>query len=130
MARRVGYQVAQRGGVLISGGLGGVMEASCEGAKAGGGITIGILPGTEKRDANPFVDFPIPTGFGEARNLVIIRTADILVAIGKSFGTLSEIAFALKMGKEIIGIETFDLEGVYQAKSPEEAVALIFSHKR
>lgn len=102
------------------------MEASSKGAKSGGGITIGILPSVRKSDANPYVDFPIPTGFGEARNLIICRTADSLIAIGRSYGTLSEIAFALKIGKEVIGIRSYEIEGIKVVSAPDEAVALAF----
>lgn len=135
LAKEVGSLIAQKGGVLITGGLGGVMEASCQGAKAAGGITIGILPSKDKTSANPYCDFPIATGLGEARNLIIITTADSLIAIGKSWGTLSEIAFALKMGKRVIGLKSFsprgeatgNLEGIIKVNTPKEAVKMAFS---
>jgi len=110
----------------VTGGMGGVMSASCRGAKAGGGTTIGILPTSERSEANPYCDFLIPTGFGEGRNLIIVRTADSLIAIGKSWGTLSEIAFALKMKKKVIGLKTFSLKGLVKAKNPKEAVGKAF----
>ncbi|MEO0098826.1 MAG: TIGR00725 family protein [candidate division WOR-3 bacterium] len=129
LAKEVGFLIAQKGGVLITGGLGGVMEASCQGAKAAGGITIGILPTKDKTSANPYCDFPIATGLGEARNLIIIATADALIAIGKSWGTLSEISFALKMKKRVIGLKTFNLKGIIKVETPKEAVRKAFSNE-
>jgi uncharacterized protein (TIGR00725 family) len=108
--------------VLVCGGLGGVMEAACTGAKGGGGTTIGILPGTDRAAANPFVDFAIPTGLGEARNALVVRAADALIAIGGGYGTLSEIAFALKAGKPVVGLGTWEIEGVEIVESPAAAV--------
>lgn len=125
LARKVGKGIAEMGAVLVCGGLGGVMSAACEGVKEKEGLTIGILPGTEKIEANPFVDIAIATGLGEARNLIIIRTADVLVAIGGSYGTLSEIGFALKMGKRVIGLHTWQIEGIIQAESIEQVLELI-----
>lgn len=126
LAEEVGYLIAQRGGILVCGGLAGVMEAACKGAKSAGGVTIGILPSVSKSDANPYVDFAIPTGLGEARNLIICRTADSLIAIGRSLGTLTEVAFALKIGKKVIGINTYGVEGITVASSPQQAVELAF----
>jgi uncharacterized protein (TIGR00725 family) len=126
-AEEVGYQIAQRKAILICGGLGGVMEAACRGAKKEGGTTIGVLPGTNKADANRFVDIPIVTGIGEARNSIIVRTADALIAIGGKYGTLSEIAFALAFGKPIVGLHTWQgIDGIIQSASPAEAVETIF----
>jgi uncharacterized protein (TIGR00725 family) len=121
-AERVGRIIAKRGALLVCGGLGGVMEAAARGAKTEGGTTIGILPQQEKEAANPFIDIPVATGFGEGRNVVIVRTADALIAIGGEYGTLSEIAFALKMGKTVIGLGTWDIKGVVKAASEEDAV--------
>jgi uncharacterized protein (TIGR00725 family) len=121
-AERVGRIIAKRGALLVCGGLGGVMEAAARGAKTEGGTTIGILPQQEKEAANPFIDIPVATGFGEGRNVVIVRTADALIAIGGEYGTLSEIAFALKMGKTVIGLDTWDIKGVVKAASEEDAV--------
>jgi len=98
------------------------MEAACRGAKDAGGTTIGILSGTDRAAANPFVDFAIPTGLGEARNALVVQTADALIAIGGEYGTLSEIAFALKAGKPVAGLGTWDVEGLTVVDSPEAAV--------
>lgn len=126
-ALKTGGLIAKRGALLVCGGLSGVMEAACKGAKSGGGITIGILPGRNKKSANVFVDIAVPTGMSEARNAVIVNMADALVAIDGKEGTLSEIAFALKQKKIVVGIETFELRGIMKAKSPEDAVEKVFS---
>jgi uncharacterized protein (TIGR00725 family) len=122
MAEETGRLIAGNGFTLISGGMSGVMEASAKGAKEEGGTTIGILPHTDRHEANSYIDIPIATGFGEGRNLVIIRTADILIAIDGEYGTLSEIAFALKMKKPVIGLRTWDIPGIIKAETPIEAV--------
>ena len=98
------------------------MEAACRGAKDAGGTTIGILPGVDRRAANPFVDFAIPTGLGEARNALVVRAADGLIAVGGAYGTLSEIAFALKAGKPVAGLGSWEVEGLTVVDSPEAAV--------
>jgi uncharacterized protein (TIGR00725 family) len=121
-AERVGGELARRGAVLVCGGLGGVMEAACRGAKSEGGVTLGILPGSDRRQANRFVDLAVPTGFGEARNALVVRAADALVAVGGAYGTLSEIALALKAGKPVVGLGTWVVDGVVPAESPEAAV--------
>jgi uncharacterized protein (TIGR00725 family) len=108
-AETVGRELAKRGVVLVCGGLGGVMEAACRGAAAEQGITVGILPGTDPDSANPYVQIRITTGLGEARNVVIIRSAHAVIAIDGEYGTLSEIAFALKNGKPVIGLNTWEL---------------------
>ncbi len=127
LARQVGEGIARRGAVLICGGRGGVMEAACEGAKAGGGLTIGILPGESAAEANAFVDLKIVTGLLDARNVIIARTADALIAIDGSHGTLSEIAFGLKFGKIVIGLHLeFAVPGVISAATPAEAVQWAF----
>ena len=100
------------------------MAAACRGAQAAGGMTIGILPGPDRGEANSWVDVAVATGLGEARNLAIIRTADALVAIDGSHGTLSEIGFALKMGRRVIGLHTWDVEGVEMVETPDVAVAM------
>ena len=130
-AEEVGRRIAEAGAVLVCGGLGGVMEAACRGARAAGGTTIGILPGTDRLEANDFVEVAIPTGIGEARNAIVVGTADAVVAVGGEFGTLSEIALALKAGRAVIGLDTWELarrgipvDGVRPATGPEEAVAL------
>lgn len=125
-AEEVGRLIAKRGALLVCGGLYGVMEAAARGAKAEGGITVGILPRLDKADANPYIDVPIATGFGEGRNVLIVRSADALIAIGGEYGTLSEIAFALKTGKPVIGIGTWDIKGIIKAGSPEDAVNKAF----
>jgi uncharacterized protein (TIGR00725 family) len=112
--------------VLVCGGLGGAMEAACEGAKAAGGTTVGILPGADRGAANPFVDIAVPTGLGEARNALVVRAADVLIAVGGGYGTLSEVALALRAGKPVIGLDTWGIDGVRVASSPEEAVTAAF----
>lgn len=126
-AETVGRLIAKRGALLVCGGLGGVMEAAAKGAKAEGGTTVGILPQTEKESSNPYIDIPVATGFGEGRNVVIVRTADALIAVGGEYGTLSEIAFALKMGKIVVGLNTWDIKGVIKAANEEEAVERAFN---
>lgn len=106
-AEEIGRLIAAAGDVLICGGLSGVMEAACRGAKAAGGVTIGVLPGSNRAQANRYVDYAIATGLGEARNVLIVLSADALVAIGGGFGTLSEIGHALRSGKPVIGLGTW-----------------------
>jgi uncharacterized protein (TIGR00725 family) len=101
------------------------MEAACRGARESGGMTVGILPGTDRSDANPHVVIAIPTGLGEARNALVVRAADALISIGGGYGTLSEIAFALKAGKRVVGLGTWDVEGVEPAGSPDSAVEAV-----
>jgi uncharacterized protein (TIGR00725 family) len=122
IAGDVGRIVARRKAILICGGLGGVMEAAARGAKAEGGITVGILPQNHKQNANPYIDIAIATGFGEGRNVIIVRSADAMIAVGGEYGTLSEIAFGLKMNKPVIGIATWDIGGIVKADSAEDAV--------
>ena len=110
IAREVGRYVARSGAVLVCGGLGGVMEQACRGAREEGGTTIGVLPTGSRQDANPYVDFSIVTGLGEARNSVVARSSDGLVAVGGSYGTLSEIAFALKLCKPVAAINSWKLQ--------------------
>ena len=124
-AQEVGRLVAQAGAVLVCGGMGGVMEAACLGARQAGGTTVGILPGSDRSEGNRFLTVAVATGLGEARNLAIIRTADVLIAVGGSYGTLSEIGFALKMGKRVIGIETWKIGGIEMAATPEQALRLV-----
>ena len=121
-AEQVGRELASRGVVLVCGGLGGVMEAACRGAKEAGGTTVGILPGTDRSAANPFVDVAIATGLGEGRNALVVRAADAVIAIGGGYGTLSEIALALKAEKRVVGLGTWEIEGVEPAGSPVAAV--------
>jgi uncharacterized protein (TIGR00725 family) len=121
MAYAVGRLIAGNGAVLVCGGLGGVMEAACRGAKEVGGTTVGILPGTE--GGNPYLDITIRTGLGHARNVLVVLSADAVIAIGGSHGTLSEIAIALKSKRTVCGINTWDIEGVIPCRTPEEAVS-------
>ena len=102
------------------------MEAASRGAKSEGGITVGILPQNDSRDANQFIDIPIVTGLGIGRNVIIARTADALIAVGGAYGTLSEIAFALQMGKPVAGINTWDIKGVISVENAAEAVERVF----
>jgi len=124
IAEQVGGRLAAAGAVLVCGGLGGVMEAACRGAKSKRGMTIGLLPGLDRSAANGWVDVAIPTGLGELRNGLIVRACDALIAIGGGEGTLSEIALALRDGRPVIGIGTFEVGAVVQVASAEEAAAL------
>lgn len=115
----------------MCGGLGGVMEAACRGARAQGGLTIGFLPGSDRSEANEFVDVAIPTGMGEMRNALIVRAADAVIAVSGEFGTLSEIGLALKLGKRVVGVSTWELsrrgevsDAILVADSAAEAVRL------
>src|SRR3954469_23483518 len=108
-AERVGAELARGGAVVVCGGLGGVMEAACRGAKNAGGTTLGILPGSDRAAANDWVDVAVPTGLGEARNALVVRAADSVVAVAGGYGTLSEIALALKAGKTVVGVGTWEL---------------------
>lgn len=121
-AEEVGRLIARKGLTLVCGGLRGVMEAASRGAKSEGGLTVGILPQNDSKEANPFIDIPIVTGLGIGRNVIIARTADALIAVGGEYGTLSEIAFALQLGKPVVGIKTWDIKGVINAENAEEAV--------
>ncbi|MGB7061572.1 MAG: TIGR00725 family protein [Candidatus Zixiibacteriota bacterium] len=124
-AEKVGERIAQAGAVLVCGGLGGVMEAAAKGAKSQSGITVGILPGVDKAQANPHIDFPIVTGLGEGRNLLVVRNSDVLIAFPGKFGTLSEIAFALKIGKPVVGLSTWNVSGeIIKAGNAQEAVSM------
>ncbi len=127
LAVTAGAAIAQRGGVVVCGGLGGVMEAVCKGAVEAGGVTIGILPGDSPDTANPYVTVPIATGMGIARNSIIVRTADVCLAIDGKYGTLSEIAYALQLEKKVVTLQSWDaIPGVIPATSVEEAMQLLF----
>jgi uncharacterized protein (TIGR00725 family) len=137
LAEAIGAEVAAAGAVLVCGGLGGVMTAACRGAHARGGITIGILPSSRREDANPYVTYAIPTGLGHARNILVARTAQAIIAVGGRFGTLSEIAFAKIEGIPVIGLQTWELkrEGmredpIQRARDPKEAVAMALEAAR
>jgi len=121
-AEAVGRLLAERGVVVVCGGLGGVMAAACRGAKAAGGVTVGILPGADRRGANRWVDVAVATGMGEARNAVVVRTADAVLAVSGGYGTLSEIALALRLGRPVVTLGSWDIEGAHGAEDPHDAV--------
>lgn len=118
LAETVGKLLAERGAIIICGGLGGVMEAACRGAKLKGGMTIGILPGEDSSAANPYIDIPIVTGVGYARNMAVVKSAQAVIAVGGSYGTLSEISYALKKGTPVIGLNTWTLSRNGQERDP------------
>jgi uncharacterized protein (TIGR00725 family) len=129
MAEEVGRLLAEAGAIIVCGGLGGVMEAASRGAARAGGTVIGILPGLDRSAANPYLTVSIPTGMGEMRNTLIVRSADVLIATAGEFGTLSEIAFALKTGVPVVGLDTWELgkggtlvDAFARADSPADAV--------
>jgi uncharacterized protein (TIGR00725 family) len=123
LAREVGLEIGKRGWVLVCGGLGGVMEASARGCTEAGGLTVGILPGLEKASANAYIKIPLPTGLGEGRNLLVVRAAEVLISIAGGYGTLAEIALALKMDKPVIGLETWpDIPGIRYVSDCREAM--------
>jgi uncharacterized protein (TIGR00725 family) len=131
LAEEIGRGIAENDGILICGGLGGVMEMACKGAKEANGLTVGVLPTMNPEDANPYVDVRIPTGMGYARNVIIALASDALIAIGGKYGTLSEISHALNLGKKVIGLRTWNLELIDQqcenfitAEDAEKAVQL------
>jgi uncharacterized protein (TIGR00725 family) len=126
----VGRGIAEAGMVLVCGGMGGVMEAAAGGCADAGGRSVGILPGDSRLDANPYVTIAVATGLGEARNAIVVRTADAVIAVHGEFGTLSEIALALKMGKPVVGIGTWELgkegepvDAIVRAVDAKDAVA-------
>ncbi len=123
IAEHVGELVAKNGAILISGGLTGVMEAASRGAKSAGGLVVGILPGASKADSNPYVDVIILTEMGHARNAIIARSSDCLIAIAGGYGTLSEVALALKIGKPVVTLTSpWNIQGTVETYTPEEAV--------
>lgn len=134
-AEEVGRRLAQAGAAVVCGGLGGVMEAACRGAKSAGGLTIGVLPGRRRADANRWVDVAIPTGMGETRNALVVLSADAVVAVGGEHGTLSEVAFGLKLGRPVVGLRTWRLvrgdgaadESIVPAEDPQAAVAVVLA---
>jgi uncharacterized protein (TIGR00725 family) len=131
LAGEVGEGIAKAGAVLVCGGMGGVMEAACKGAKKQNGTTVGILPGTDKSQANAFVDYPIATGLGEGRNLLVVRNSDAVIALPGEFGTLSEIAFSLRLGKPVVGLSTWQVsDKIMQAKNAAEAVSIALDRAR
>ncbi|UCD34278.1 MAG: TIGR00725 family protein [Nitrospiraceae bacterium] len=131
IAEEVGRLAAEKKAIIITGGLGGVMEAASKGASRAGGITVGILPGFDRREANPYVSVPVATGLSHARNVIVARSADAVIAVSGEYGTLSEIAIALKLGKPVIALHSWDtISGVIRADSPEEAVRRAFELAR
>ncbi len=134
IAEAVGRELAKRGAILVCGGMGGVMAAACRGAIAAGGVTVGILPGDSRHTANPYVLIPIVTGIGYARNVIVVKSAEAVIAIGGSYGTLSEISYALQSGLPVIGLNTWSMSrngqpdnSIVLAKTPVEAVNRAFS---
>jgi uncharacterized protein (TIGR00725 family) len=129
-AEAIGAGLARAGAVLVCGGLGGVMHAAARGCEGAGGVAVGILPGDDRDPGSPHLTVAISTGMGETRNAVIVRTSDAVIAISGEFGTLSEVAFALKLGKPVVGLGTWELskrgrpvEAIHRVETPEEAVA-------
>jgi len=129
LAEQVGAELARRGATLICGGLGGVMAAACKGARSAGGTTVGILPGNRREDANPYVDIPIVTTLGEARNVIVVCSGQAVIAIAGKYGTLSEIAYALRNSIPVVGLNTWSLSkdgqmdgSVIVAQNAREAV--------
>ena len=129
LAEEVGRELARQGVILVCGGLGGIMAAACRGASSEGGVTIGILPGGSRQAANPYVQIPIVTNLGEARNVVLVKSAEAVIAIGGGYGTLSEIGHALRNGLPVVGLNTWSLSrndqsdnSIILAQDPVEAV--------
>ncbi|MBM3246076.1 MAG: TIGR00725 family protein [Candidatus Omnitrophica bacterium] len=122
IAQELGKKLVKVVDILVSGGLSGTMKAVCSGFKAAGGLTIGIIPSYDKKDANEFVDIVVPTGLGLARNVLVVQAGDIVVALPGEYGTLSEIAYCLQFGKPVISLASWDLPGVIKVKTVEEAI--------
>lgn len=134
LAEDVGAGVARAGALLVCGGLDGVMAAASKGARAAGGQVVGVLPGTDRAEANPYVTVAIPTGMGELRNALVVRAADAVIAVGGGYGTLSEIGFALKTGRPVAGLQTWEVrrsgvvdEGVIVVSTAADAVAAVLA---
>lgn len=126
LAYRIGKLLGERGAIIYTGGLGGVMEGASRGAYEVGALTVGILPGNKAEEANPYVRVPVVTNMGEGRNVILVRCAEVVVAISGGYGTLSEIALALKMWKPVIGLKTWEnIPGVIYVGSPEEVLAKV-----
>jgi uncharacterized protein (TIGR00725 family) len=128
VAEEVGKLLAEAGAIVVTGGRTGVMEAASKGAREAGGVTLGILPGADRRQANPWVAVAVPTGMGEARNALVARAADAVIAVGGAWGTLSEIALARKAGKPVVGVDSWDLDEVERVDTAAEAAAAVL-HK-
>jgi hypothetical protein len=127
-AEEVGALLAAAGAVVVTGGLGGAMEAACRGARSKRGVTVGLLPGTDRGAANGWVQVAVATGLGELRNGLIVRAVDAVVAVGGGAGTLSEIALGLRLGKPVVGLGTWDVQGVEQAASAADAAERALRH--
>ena len=121
-AQELGKKLAKVVGILVCGGLSGTMKAACQGFKTAGGVTIGIIPSYNKNDANEYVDIVIPSGLGLARNVVVVKSADVVVALPGEAGTLSEIAYCLQFGIPVISLGSWDINGVIKLKTVDEAV--------
>jgi hypothetical protein len=125
LAYEVGRELARRGAIVICGGLGGVMAAAARGVEEAGGVSIGILPHADRQQANPHLTYAIPTNLGHARNMIIVHAADAVIAVGGGYGTISEAAIALKLGKPVVALAVaWELSGIKRAASPEEAANL------
>ena len=125
LAKELGYNLAKVVDILVCGGLSGTMRAICQGFKAGGGITLGIIPSYNKSDANAYVDIVIPTGLGLARNVLVVKSADIVIALPGKAGTLSEIAYALQFGIPVISLQSWDIPGVIKTQTIRQAIARV-----
>lgn len=125
IAIELGKNIAKMGSILVCGGLSGVMEAVSKGAKQAGGLTVGILPGTNKKDANPYIDVSLATGIGYARNTIVVGVADVVIALPGESGTLSEIGFALNKGKPVIDMGGWEVPGMIKAESVKQAMEVI-----
>ncbi|MBU1929852.1 MAG: TIGR00725 family protein [Candidatus Omnitrophica bacterium] len=123
LAHNLGKKIAKVADILVSGGLSGTMMAVCQGFKAGGGLTLGIIPGYNKCDANQFVDIVIPTGLGLARNILVVKSADVVIALPGESGTLSEIAYCLQFGIPVISLKSWDIPGVIKVNTVKAAVS-------
>ena len=126
IARNLGFEIGKKSWTLVCGGLGGVMEGAAKGCREAGGLTVGLLPGLDRKSANPYITVPLPTGLGDGRNLLIVRCSDVIVSLAGSYGTLSEIALGLKGGKPVIGLKTWDaIPGVQYAQDYGEAIEMV-----
>lgn len=126
-AHDVGKRVAERGGIVVCGGLGGIMEAAARGATEAGGVAIGVLPDEDRRRANEYLSYSVATGMGQARNLAVVCSADAVIAVGGGYGTLSEIGLARKVGRPVVALGSWELgDHLVSASSPEEAVEAAF----
>lgn len=121
-AHEVGRLLAESGAIVLNGGLGGVSGAASEGAAGAGGTVVGFLPDADRRGANPHLTVSLPTGMGQARNALIVTAAESVIAIGEGWGTLSEIALAQRLGRSVVGLDSWDVKGLEAVKSPAEAV--------